>query len=214
MSGLGGDLRQRNQDKLSQVHRRVRNIEPFGMMLPVIVEKKIQVDRPRAFGLRSMSTNGVFYLQQCGNEGVGIERRTKFDCRIQEPRLICHFHRRSFIQRRNSLYLPDLAESADRFFDIRGAITDVGAERDVCGVIHACCLPATNRANIMSVALVMRGRNAVSASLSSNEKHYILWMSFYSGGELLRIVSRTNARNAHEWRVSCRGPVENPHKIR
>ena len=70
------------------------------------------------------------------HESRWVEHGLEFDDGVEEPRLIVELHGGGFVKRRSPGNAADRTESRDGVGDLRGAITDVGTEREVCEVCH------------------------------------------------------------------------------
>lgn len=138
---MRGDLGKRSEDEEALMETRMREAKSGRVEDEVVAEEEIEIQEARPLGRNiggaDASEQGLD-AQEFGQQRWRIERRREGGGGVEEPGLASDITRFGFIERGAGGDGSKGAQVGEGGAQVGRAITEIGAERDVCGVSHRC----------------------------------------------------------------------------
>jgi hypothetical protein len=174
------NLRQRLQNKPPQMHRRMRNRQPWPLHRSIPKKQNINVEGPRPFAQIAHPPSPRLNRKNPREHFFRTQRGVQLNHTIQKPTLLRDLDRLRLIERRNRDHLTQLAQSGDSGFQMPHPIPNIRSQRKI-NSSHA---HKSTRANPLrcgvDVSLWFRLRSFFFSRIHGTMRKARLWADRYT----------------------------------
>ena len=96
----------------------------------IAVQNQIEIERPRRAGVRTLTAEMMFDVEEPGEQCAGRKRRAARRSGVQEARLVAHSHRIGVMEGRDAQIVDRGRQCRQRLAQVALPIAQIAAERD------------------------------------------------------------------------------------